>query len=185
MTPNSQLPTPDSVLPTVSYFRVMKELLRQYASHNVWANQRLTELILSLPEEKQMQEVASSFNSLHLTLLHVWNSDSAWWQRIKLQERINLPIDTFKGYTKDVIRELIQQSKLWEEWISNASDLAINHVFQYQNSKKELFKQPVWQVLLHVFNHNTYHRGQLVSMLRQLGVEKIPQTDYIAWVRRK
>ena len=50
--------------------------------------------------------------------------------------------------------------------------MGIEHVFQYYNSKKEHFKSPVYQMLMHVFNHGTYHRGQLVNMLRQLGVEK-------------
>jgi uncharacterized damage-inducible protein DinB len=43
----------------------------------------------------------------------------------------------------------------------------------------------VYQILLHLANHNTYHRGQLVNMLRQLGVEKIPQTDFVVWSRKK
>jgi uncharacterized damage-inducible protein DinB len=58
-------------------------------------------------------------------------------------------------------------------------------VFHYQNTKKEQFKQPIYQVLLHMFNHSTYHRGQLVTMLRQLGVQKLPSTDFIVWSRRK
>jgi uncharacterized damage-inducible protein DinB len=41
----------------------------------------------------------------------------------------------------------------------------------------------VVDVFLHVLNHGTYHRGQLVNMLRQLGIEKIPQTDFIVWSR--
>jgi uncharacterized damage-inducible protein DinB len=40
-------------------------------------------------------------------------------------------------------------------------------------------------MLLHVFNHGTYHRGQLVTMLRQLGIENIPATDFIVWSREK
>jgi uncharacterized damage-inducible protein DinB len=40
-------------------------------------------------------------------------------------------------------------------------------------------------MLLHLFNHNTYHRGQLVTMLRQLGMDKIPATDFIVWSRKK
>jgi uncharacterized damage-inducible protein DinB len=61
----------------------------------------------------------------------------------------------------------------------------LDHVFQYYNSKREYFKQPIFQMLLHVFNHGTYHRGQLVNMLRQLAVEKIPQTDFIVFSRTK
>jgi uncharacterized damage-inducible protein DinB len=76
------------------------------------------------------------------------------------------------------------QNKQWIEWISNAQEHMFQHEFIYLNSKKEQFKQPVYQVLVHIFNHGTYHRGQLVTMLRQLGVEKIPQTDYIVWTRK-
>ena len=86
---------------------------------------------------------------------------------------------------QDLSNGLLSQSKQYEDWVNNASELSLEHVFQYQNSKRESFKQPVYQVLLHVFNHSTYHRGQLVTMLRNLGVEKIPQTDFIVWSRMK
>lgn len=161
----------------------MKELLKQYAAFNIWATQKIAEVILSLPEAKQRQEMPSSYSSLYTTLLHMWDAESIWWQRLKLQERIIVPNQVFTGTTKELVDSLHQQSKQWEDWISNASDLSIEHVFQYQTFSKEQFKQPTWQMLLHVFNHATYHRGQLVNMLRQLGVEKIPATDFIIWAR--
>lgn len=163
----------------------MKELLKQYAAYNIWASQKILDVIRSLPEEKHIAEVPSSFNSLMKTVLHMWDAESVWWQRMKLQDRLIIPSEIFKGNMKDAADGLLQQSKQWEEWIKNASDLAIDHVFQYQNSKREQFKQPIYQMVMHVFNHSTYHRGQLVNMLRQLGVEKIPQTDFILWGRSK
>jgi uncharacterized damage-inducible protein DinB len=163
----------------------MKELLKQLATYNVWANQRLIELILALPGDQQHREISSSFNSLYKTILHMWDAETAWWQRMKLHERIVIPSENAKGNMQDVADGLLQQNRLWEEWVNNASDLSLAHVFHYQNSKKEQFKQPIFQMLLHVFNHGTYHRGQLVTMLRQLGVEKIPQTDFIVWSRKK
>lgn len=163
----------------------MKELLRQLAAYNIWANQKLFETILALPEEKQKAELPSSFKSIYTTVLHMWSAESIWWQRMKLQERISIPFESFNGSMQDLVNELLQQNRLWIEWINDASDAALEHVFQYQNSKKEQFKQPVYQMLLHVFNHGTYHRGQLVNMLRQSGVEKIPQTDFIVWSRKK
>jgi uncharacterized damage-inducible protein DinB len=78
----------------------------------------------------------------------------------------------------------LQQNRQWTVWISNSQEHMFQHEFIYLNLKKEQFKQPVYQVLVHVFNHGTYHRGQLVTMLRQLGIEKIPQTDYIVWSRK-
>jgi uncharacterized damage-inducible protein DinB len=163
----------------------MKELLKQLASYNSWANQKLTELILSLPEEKQLAEVPSSFTSIFKTLLHMWDAESMWWQRMKMNEHVVRPSETFNGAIRDVVNALALQSKQWEEWIGNASDLSLEHVFQYYTTKKEHIKMPVSIMLAHVFNHGTYHRGQLVNMLRQLGVEKIPQTDFSVYYRAK
>lgn len=163
----------------------MKELLKQYAAYNVWANQRIVELILALPVEKSIQEVPSSFNNLSKTILHMLDAESIWWQRMKLQERILVPSVNFNGSIKDACHALLQQSKQWEEWLISSNELTLTHVFQYQNTKREVFKQPVYQMLLHVFNHSIYHRGQLVNMLRQLGVQKIPQTDFVVWARSK
>lgn len=163
----------------------MKELLRQYAAYNRWAHQLLLECILQLPPQKQEQEVASSFNSLLKTVLHTWNAESVWWQRVKLQERIVFPADDFKGDMRDACNGLLLQAQQWEEWVSNATERTLEHVFQYYTTKREPVKMPVYQVLQHVFNHSTYHRGQLVTMLRQLGVEKIPSTDFFHWARSK
>ncbi len=163
----------------------MKELLKQYAAYNIWSNQKIANVILNLTEEKQQAELPSSFSSIYKTVLHMWDAESIWWQRMKLQDRLVIPSENYKGTMVDIINGLAQQSNQWAEWISNASDLAIDHVFQYQNTRKEQFKQPIYQMLLHVFNHGTFHRGQLVNMLRQLGVEKIPPTDFILWSRGK
>lgn len=163
----------------------MKELLKQLAAYNTWATQKVADVVLLLPEEKQVAAVAASFKSLHGTFLHMWDAESIWWQRMKLNERFVRPSDNFKGTTRDAINGLLSQSKLWEEWVQNASDLSLEHVFQYRNNKKELFKMPIYQMLTHVFNHGTYHRGQLITMMRQLGIEKMPQTDFSVWVFNK
>ena len=161
----------------------MKELLKQYAAYNCWASQRIIDVLLTLPEEKQMAEVPSSLNSLYKTVLHMWDAESIWWQRMKMQERLVVQSENFMGNLQDAANGLLNQSKLWNDWVNNASDLSLEHVFQYYNNKKEYFKQPVYQMIQHVFNHGTYHRGQLINMLRQLGIEKLPATDFIIWAR--
>jgi uncharacterized damage-inducible protein DinB len=166
-------------------FESMKEVLTQLSAYNIWANQLLFDTINKLPGEKQKQELSSSFRSLYATVLHMLDAESIWWQRMKLQERIIRPSDDFKGDMKELSNNLLHQNRQWNEWIANANEHQLDHVFQYQNFKREQFKQPIYQMLLHVLNHGTYHRGQLVNMLRQLGVEKIPGTDFIEWSRRK
>lgn len=163
----------------------VKQLLVQYAAYNVWANSRMADSICSLPEASQVAVLPSSFNSLHATLIHIWNAESMWWQRMKMQEVVTAPGIGFTGTTREAANALLQQNKTWEAWIANASQPALEHVFHYRNTKQEQFRQPIYQMLLHIFNHGTYHRGQLVNMLRQLQVAVIPPTDFIVWSRDK
>jgi uncharacterized damage-inducible protein DinB len=97
---------------------------------------------------------------------------------MKMQERISRPSENFKEPFREVVNGLLQQSRQWEDWVHNASELSLEHVFQYYTNKREHIKLPVWQMLTHVFNHGTYHRGQLITMLRQAGVDKLPGTDF-------
>ena len=163
----------------------MKHILTQYSAYHQWANQLLFDVIEKLPASIQEQEIISSFPGLKATLLHMWDADSIWWQRMKLLEPITRPSENFSGTLQEVTKEIVQQSRLWHEWILGAQKHMLEHEFIYYNTKKEKFKQATFQMLLHVFNHGTYHRGQLVTMLRQLGIENIPPTDFIVWSRKR
>lgn len=163
----------------------MKQLLQQCAAYTIWANQKIFDCISNLSDDQINKEMISSFTSVQKTILHIWDAESAWWQRLKLQERIEIPSTDFKGDISELIKQLNQQSLVWKEWVDNATEVQLQHVFAYQNTKKEQFKQPVYEMLLHLFNHSTYHRGQLVTMLRQLGVDKIPPTDFVVFCRKK
>lgn len=163
----------------------MKDLLKQQAAFNYWANQRLVDTLLALPEGIGATETPSSFNTLLKTLLHIWDAESGWWQRLRLQERIELPGKIFTGGLQDAAAGLLQQSKTWEEWVKQASPNALDHVIQFHTNKRELVKIRTCQLLLHVFNHSTYHRGQLITMLHQLGYPAVPSTDFFLWFKLK
>jgi uncharacterized damage-inducible protein DinB len=163
----------------------MKELLVQYAAYNLWANKSITDHILMLEPALHHQNVVSSFPTLHATVLHMWIAESAWWQRVKLLEKITIPAEAENPTMQDVVTGLLAQSALWEDWVKNTSEMMLMHVYSFQNSKKELYKQPVYETVMHVINHSTYHRGQLVTMMRTLAVNNIPQTDFAVFTRKK
>lgn len=162
----------------------MKQILLQYSAYNLWANKILSDKSAQLSDDILYKEMNSSFGSIYGTFLHLANTGSIWWQRLKLQEHIRLPDTDAKEDFEAVSKRLISQSKQWHEMIAEANENYFGHVFAYYNSKKEFFKQPVYEMLLHVFNHETYHRGQIVTMMRQNGVQKIPATDFIAFSRK-
>ncbi len=163
--------------------KTMKELLQQYAAYNVWATKTLADRIGKLPDERIMQEVPSSFPSLYKTMQHMWRAEELWWQRMKLVENPVAQSDSFTGNFAELYNQLNKQNLLWKEWVDNATLMQLAHVFAYIR-EKEQYKTVVHDMLVHVFNHGTFHRGQLVTMLRQLGeTDKIPSTDFITWSR--
>lgn len=161
----------------------MKQLLQQYSAYNLWANKKIINQINQLSDEQINKEIVSSFPSIYKTILHMANVKSIWWQRLKLAEHVVLPDENLQVSFDELSKRLLQLSQQWLDWIINTNEANINHVFAYQNTKKELFKEPVYEVLLHLFNHQSYHRGQVVTMLRQLGIDKIVPTDFIVFSR--
>ncbi len=163
----------------------MKELFIQYALYNKWANDKIMDTVLQMSSEITDKPIESSFGSLRLTILHLWFTESLWWQRLHLTEKIVTPASDSNIPLEAVCDGLKKQSLQWYEWVVNAKDLYLNHVFAYRNSRGEEYKQPVFQMLLHLFNHQSYHRGQVIVMLRQSGVKKLPNTDFINWSRNR
>ena len=162
----------------------MKELLQQYAAYNIWATKLMVDRIINLSDEEINREIASSFPSLYKTVQHMWLAEEVWWQRLKLTENIVLESSEFTGSFSEMAAILARQSQQFKDWIDNATENQLLHVFAFIRSKEQV-KMPVYQMLQHVFNHATYHRGQLVTLLRQMGADKIPSTDFSTFCRLK
>lgn len=162
----------------------MKQLLEQYAAYNYWATKTLLDRLTQLPLEILLKDMNSSFGNIFNTFKHLMTVESIWWQRIKLSEHVEAPKDPQENL-EELTKMLLSSSKHWMDWVSETSEKNLTHVFGHQNSKKEYSKQPVYEVLLHLFNHQTYHRGQIVTMMRQNGIDKIPATDFIVFSRKK
>ncbi|HMU10389.1 MAG TPA: DinB family protein [Ferruginibacter sp.] len=162
----------------------MKDLLQQYAAYNTWATRLLIERISKLSDEEINREIVSSFPSLYKTVQHMWLAEEVWWKRLKLTENIILESAQFTGPFNEMANALAKQSQQFKEWVDAATEHQLAHVFAYIRNKEQL-KMPVYQMLHHVFNHASYHRGQLVTMLNQLGADKIPATDFAAFCRGK
>lgn len=138
----------------------MKQLLQQYSSYNVWANKIITDKISQLPTAILYSEMNSSFGSIYKTTVHLMDVESIWWQRMKLQEHVEWPGINYNDPVEILSKDLLNLSKQWNEWVNDANEINFTHLFEYKNSKKIPFMQPVYEMLLHLFNHQTLYRGQ-------------------------
>jgi uncharacterized damage-inducible protein DinB len=161
----------------------MKEALLQFARYNIWANKLMIDALLKLNATQLDMEITSSFNTIRKTVLHSYAAEYIWLQRLQLAENPVWAGNDTDMAIADVCADWLKVSEALAAFVEKQfDDRALEHVVQYYNMQKQLFKTPVYQVLQHTFNHATYHRGQLITMLRQAGVTKIPSTDYIKMI---
>lgn len=163
----------------------MKQLLLSYTAYETWANEQLLNLSVELSPEEQNRPIVSSFPSVHKTFLHIWDASSGWWQRLQMHDQIVMPSLSFHPSMKDIANGLLQQNRQWQAFVHDTSEEMLSASLPYKNARGMHFMQPVSEIIMHLSNHGAYHCGQVVTQLRQLGVERIPQTDYIVFMRNK
>ena len=156
----------------------MPPIIEQLASYNLWANTRFTERALHGPEELIDREVSSSFPSLRATLLHIRDAENAWMHRLEGIAPVPWPaeadrsIETLPKYSTR-LRDLVLGKD--EDWLLGT--------VAYHDLRGNTHEQVRWQMLLHCFNHGTQHRGQLITMMRTLGMDGIPANDLVVYQR--
>lgn len=161
----------------------MTELLLRAARHNAWANDLIIQTISTLPEQACDMEIISSFPSIRRTVLHIWGAEDIWLQRFEGLRKPVFKAMTFDGSMKDACDVWQSSSAALLRFVEQESDETITRIIRATNLKGEPTADPLDAALQHVFNHGTYHRGQLVTMLRQEGIQSIPQTDLIVFNR--
>ncbi|HUM45531.1 MAG TPA: DinB family protein [Chitinophagales bacterium] len=163
----------------------MKKLIRDYVAFNTWANDRICSEIILLNEEEFHHEMKSSFRNIRETLLHIWDAQDIWLERFEGTSPSKWPSASFSGSRDDLIDGLIASSEALEAKALEYNKQNLKKKVNYTTMKGNNGTSPLYQMLLHVVNHGTYHRGQLVTMLRELGKTAIPATDLIAFYRER
>jgi uncharacterized damage-inducible protein DinB len=152
-------------------------LLRHYAGYAHWANTRFVERLSTEPDELLDRTVASSFPSLRATLLHIRDADHAWLCRLT-GAQLAWPAEP--SVTLDTV--VAHSSRLLAH-VQALDEAAAQQVLEYKDLRGNVHAQPAWQMLLHCFNHGTQHRGQLITMMRGLGMDRIPANDMVVYQR--
>lgn len=155
---------------------MMEESIQLLCYHN-WANLKLLNRMKEFPAGTYTKQLNGTFPSISATFNHIFNIDQQWFKRFN-PESLTKTID-LKGIeeTKEYFLELHDNMK---GFIINHYDFLQD--VQYENSKGEQFQNSIDELIRHITNHGTYHRGNISTMIRQLGYEGV-STDYIFFLR--
>jgi uncharacterized damage-inducible protein DinB len=162
---------------------VTPELLKSLYEYNAWANKRLLDACAALDNEQFTRNMNSSFNSVRDTVVHLYGAEWAWNERFHGRSPSALLSGAGFPDLASIGPKLLEMDQYYIDFVSKQTQQDLDRVFHYKSFSGEEFSNPLWQSLHQVSNHATYHRGQVVTMLRQLGVKPV-STDLIMYYRQ-
>lgn len=158
--------------------------IQKHLNYHSWANGKLAEILNGVDETILDTEVKSSFNTVRKTLYHMWDAEVIWMRRIKGEEVNAWPSQHFTGSIKEALSLLQEHSKMMAEFFKDKDSAFLERKLAYKNMKGLEFTTPIEEIMFHLVNHASFHRGQMVTMLRELGVTQFTPQDLIAYVRQ-
>jgi uncharacterized damage-inducible protein DinB len=159
-----------------------KTYLLELADYNIWANDRLTDWLSQISQEQFEQHLVGSFKNIHETTLHIVAAEQIWHQRLenKVSEWLGF---TFQGDRTAMLATWKRTSHDLKRYILDSSDEKLLEKFDFTTRDGTPFYMERYKALAHVFNHSTFHRGQLITLMRQVGFTGVGTTDLINFYR--
>jgi uncharacterized damage-inducible protein DinB len=154
--------------------------IRELYAYNHWANQRTLASVEPLSAEEFTRDLGNSFSSIRDTMAHILGAEWIWLERwLGRSPRELLPAADFPS-----VEALRQRRHAVEQdlnrFLETLTPEGLQKSLAYINRAGEPFAYPLWQQMVHVVNHSSYHRGQIVTLLRQIG--RTPEnTDFLVY----
>ena len=173
------------------------ELLKRLHQHRAWGNDNLLIAAAQLSEEKLRSPFPIGQGSIWKSLLHLYAAEYVWLETLLGNEQFLVPGDLpgklpgnqqGEGGVTDLADLRLKWSgleKRWSGYLTNLSPAALEEVVYRKSSSGQRFGSRRSDVLLHVCTHAHYTAAQVINMLRQAGVEKLPETMLISLARHE
>ena len=150
----------------------MKKYFIDLFEYDAWANRRM---LITIKSSKISDERIRKIFS------HIISAQLIWLNRI--QDHPTSPFPLWETYKISEIETMIEESsERWINFLSSYNMDTLEEVIRYQNTKGDTYENRLRQIITHVINHSSHHRGQLALLLREKGVAP-PPNDYIIYKR--
>ncbi|MEL0657752.1 DinB family protein [Psychromonas arctica] len=169
----------------------LKEHVYLMADYNQWMNQKIYEAVNTMTPEKYHEDKGAYFGSVFASLNHICVADTLWLKRCSVVLQTYdayapiaaLPMpESLDVFLANNFNDLKDRRVLLDEALLEIANLltdeALLQPINYQNSKGVTANKTLFNLLMHLFNHQTHHRGQITTLLSQSGID-IGITDLV------
>ncbi len=148
---------------------MLADVLRNHLNYTAWASSRLVEAASALTPQELVRDFATADHNVLGTLAHVYAADRVWLGRIE-----GNPPEPFLVPEQDMHLAVLRNDwpalhERWKQWGTRLTEDLLHKDISYKSAKGDAFVTPTWQIVLHVVNHATHHRGQVSGFLRAMG----------------
>ncbi|MEG0848453.1 MAG: DinB family protein [Flavobacterium sp.] len=154
----------------------LKKIMSNYADYNLWVNQQFVNWLTTKSDDLLYAEVSSSFSNIMKTLDHIWSTEEYWFSIISETSPIEKKAEDELS-KEEIFAGLLNSSVNLKDIIHSLSEEDLVKEVKISNPWFEC-ELPISDYLLQVINHGTYHRGQIVTMGRNIGITDASNTDY-------
>ena len=159
--------------------------LRALVDYHYWARDRLLDAAGRLSAEQLTRNLGNSFPSIRDTLVHLYGAERIWCARWVGESPQSMPnADDFPDLARIRAAWAEEEQKV-RAVLEGLGEQGVGQPITYRTMNGEPQAQPFWHMLQHLVNHGSYHRGQVTTMMRQLGVAPPKGTDLIAFYRER
>lgn len=156
---------------------ILGKLIRKYADYNTWTTKTLITWLSSKESYLLDQVVPSSFPSIRSSLIHISNTERFWLDVLR-QKPLTFSSEDFEALSIPALfKRIQQQSEELSSYIDSLSELELMEEVSLDTPWVK-GSRPRYEFLQHVVNHTTYHRGQIITIGRILGLTDAPMTDF-------
>jgi len=153
--------------------------------YHYWARDRMFEALEPLTAEQVNRDMGNSFKSIRDTVAHLYAAEWAWYSRWQGTSPDKLlPADMFPDLAAVRLASTELEAKI-RAYVEALGEANVTKVIEYKLLSGQPGASPVWQMVQHLVNHASYHRGQVTTMLRQLGAQPAKPLDMIAFYRSR
>jgi uncharacterized damage-inducible protein DinB len=149
------------------------EEMQPLFEYNAWANRRSLAAAEKLSTEQFTKPMGSSFSSVRDTLAHIYGAEWIWLERFQGRSPSALPNVTLFADVRTLRETWAVHEERLLVFVAGLNQTDLDQILEYKTLKFGVYSNPLWQSMLHVINHGTYHRGQVTTLLRQLGAQPI------------
>jgi uncharacterized damage-inducible protein DinB len=157
--------------------------LKTLSNYNLWANEKICSYILEAGQTLADKETESSFPTIRKTLYHLWDAQTVWLKRLNGETSNSWPSHNFTGTLDDAIKLIVENSKAYIGYTNALNENEHITRIEFKATNGTPYYNTVEEILMHVMNHSTFHRGQLITMLRSVGYTSVGSTDMIRFFR--